>query len=73
MGDWADMALRNWRGLGGGRAQKRPPTVVQCRYCDKRDLRWGQKKGGFWQVRHKDGTVHECPEMIQDRLGRPVE
>ena len=71
MGDWADSAVAYFmRGPNHGRKAKRPPTVVTCRYCEKRDLRWGQKKGGAWEVRHRDGTPHVCAEMVQDRLGR---
>ena len=70
MGEYADSAVAYFqRSLGRG-STKRPPTVVTCRYCNKRDLRWGQKKGGFWEVRHRDGTAHVCPEMVEDRMGR---
>lgn len=62
MGDWADSALRHFfRTWGNKRSGDRPPTVVTCRYCGEKDLRWGNRKGGAWEVRNRDGSRHACP------------
>jgi hypothetical protein len=75
MGDWADRAVSGFArsGMWGKGGRRRPVQHVTCRYCGKGDLRWGKKKGDLWVVKDKDGNLHECVEMIEDRLGRSPE
>lgn len=67
MGDYADDALaRFWNGWGFSSKVKRQrnPTIVICRNCGEKNLRWGNKAGGGWVLRDTKGKDHICgPRM----------
>jgi hypothetical protein len=61
MGDASDSALRYFiQGLQRQPKTKRVPTIVVCRMCGERNLRWGNKAGGAWELRSIDGIKHQC-------------
>lgn len=64
MGDMADWAVENMMFNSWGEYElprkKSRPTIVTCRNCYKRGLRWGNVKGGGWRVHERSGGLHQC-------------
>lgn len=61
MGEYADEIVDNLIGNGGWSfTWYRDPLIKTCKFCNCRNLRWQNEKGGKWALHHVDGTKHYC-------------
>lgn len=70
VGEYADAIVDSMIDGNWGRPARRPqPRPVTCSVCFKRNLRWGNEKGGGWiLIEPGSNAPHKC--LLPDKEGR---